>query len=101
MENKFREKLEPKIREKSVHLRTFAFTKLDFGRKVSAISGRAAWAVSLSPARVTADGKDPTCTAQPLGLCLDPWLLGPSTICADLRKPRLAQSWGGKQFRIS
>ncbi|XP_042092461.1 extended synaptotagmin-3 isoform X6 [Ovis aries] len=33
MENKFREKLEPKIREKSVHLRTFAFTKLYFGQK--------------------------------------------------------------------
>lgn len=42
MENKVREKLEPKIREKSVHLRTFKFTKLDFGRKVSAVSGRAA-----------------------------------------------------------
>lgn len=42
MENKVREKLEPKIREKSVHLRTFTFTKLDFGRKVSAASGRAA-----------------------------------------------------------
>lgn len=50
MENKFREKLEPKIREKSVHLRTFTFTKLDFGRKVSAVLGRPAWAVSLSPA---------------------------------------------------
>lgn len=35
MENKFREKLEPKIREKSAHLRTFAFTKLYFGQKVS------------------------------------------------------------------
>lgn len=35
MESKFREKLEPKIREKSVHLRTFTFTKLYFGQKVS------------------------------------------------------------------
>ena len=34
MENKVREKLEPKIREKSSHLRTFAFTKLYFGQKV-------------------------------------------------------------------
>ena len=42
MENKFREKLEPKIREKSVHLRTFAFTKLYFGQKVGALSGGAA-----------------------------------------------------------
>lgn len=42
MENKFREKLEPKIREKSVHLRTFAFTKLYFGQKVGAVSGGAA-----------------------------------------------------------
>lgn len=38
MENKFREKLQPKIREKSVHLRTFTFTKLCFGQKVSAVS---------------------------------------------------------------
>ncbi|XP_073088491.1 extended synaptotagmin-3-like isoform X6 [Manis javanica] len=30
MENKVREKLEPKIQEKSAHLRTFAFTKLYF-----------------------------------------------------------------------
>ena len=42
MENKFREKLEPKIQEKNVHLRTFTFTKLYFGQKVSAVSGRAA-----------------------------------------------------------
>lgn len=42
MENKFREKLEPKIREKNMHLRTFTFSKLYFGQKVSAVSGRAA-----------------------------------------------------------
>lgn len=42
MENKFREKLEPKIREKSMHLRTFTFTKLYFGQKVGAVSGGAA-----------------------------------------------------------
>jgi hypothetical protein len=35
MEDKIREKLEPKIREKSMHLRTFSFTKLYFGQKVS------------------------------------------------------------------
>ncbi|KAM8758784.1 extended synaptotagmin-3 [Rhynchonycteris naso] len=39
MENKFREKLEPKIREKSVHLRTFTFTKLYFGQKCPRING--------------------------------------------------------------
>ncbi|XP_020769067.2 extended synaptotagmin-3 [Odocoileus virginianus] len=39
MENKFREKLEPKIREKSVHLRTFAFTKLYFGQKCPRVNG--------------------------------------------------------------
>lgn len=43
MENKIREKLEPKIREKSVHLRTFTFTKLYFGQKVSDASERSAW----------------------------------------------------------
>nr|XP_012604575.1 extended synaptotagmin-3 isoform X3 [Microcebus murinus] len=39
MENKFREKLEPKIREKSVHLRTFTFTKLYFGQKCPRVNG--------------------------------------------------------------
>ncbi|XP_054942920.1 extended synaptotagmin-3 isoform X4 [Physeter macrocephalus] len=39
MENKFREKLEPKIREKNVHLRTFTFTKLYFGQKCPRING--------------------------------------------------------------
>lgn len=42
MENKFREKLEPKIREKSIRLRTFTFTKLYFGQKVGDVSGGAA-----------------------------------------------------------
>lgn len=41
MENKFREKLEPKIREKSIHLKTFTFTKLYFGQKVGDVSGGA------------------------------------------------------------
>ncbi|XP_061050589.1 extended synaptotagmin-3 isoform X3 [Eubalaena glacialis] len=39
MENKFREKLEPKIQEKNVHLRTFTFTKLYFGQKYPKING--------------------------------------------------------------
>ncbi|XP_057595541.1 extended synaptotagmin-3 isoform X4 [Hippopotamus amphibius kiboko] len=39
MENKFREKLEPKIREKSVYLRTFTFTKLYFGQKCPRVNG--------------------------------------------------------------
>ncbi|XP_036760162.2 extended synaptotagmin-3 isoform X12 [Manis pentadactyla] len=39
MENKVREKLEPKIREKSAHLRTFAFTKLYFGQKCPRVNG--------------------------------------------------------------
>lgn len=43
MENKVREKLEPKIREKSTHLRTFTFTRLYFGQKVGTASVRSAW----------------------------------------------------------
>ncbi|XP_033259993.1 extended synaptotagmin-3 isoform X2 [Orcinus orca] len=39
IENKFREKLEPKIREKNVHLRTFNFSKLYFGQKCPRING--------------------------------------------------------------
>ncbi|XP_007945732.1 extended synaptotagmin-3 [Orycteropus afer afer] len=39
MENKFREKLEPKIREKSTRLRTFTFTKLNFGQKCPRVNG--------------------------------------------------------------
>lgn len=39
MENKIREKLEPKIREKSIHLRTFTFTKLYFGQKCPKVNG--------------------------------------------------------------
>ncbi|XP_024606494.1 extended synaptotagmin-3 [Neophocaena asiaeorientalis asiaeorientalis] len=39
MENKFREKLEPKIREKNMHLRTFTFSKLYFGQKCPRING--------------------------------------------------------------
>ncbi|XP_058151020.1 extended synaptotagmin-3 [Dasypus novemcinctus] len=39
MENKLREKLEPKIREKSAHLRSFSFTKLYFGQKCPRVNG--------------------------------------------------------------
>uniref|UniRef100_A0A673TKX3 Extended synaptotagmin-3 n=1 Tax=Suricata suricatta TaxID=37032 RepID=A0A673TKX3_SURSU len=39
MESKFREKLEPKIREKSIHLKTFTFTKLYFGQKCPRVNG--------------------------------------------------------------
>lgn len=53
MENKIREKLEPKIREKSTHLRTFTFTRLYFGQKVSTALVQSAWTCraifSLSP----------------------------------------------------
>ncbi|XP_043853610.1 extended synaptotagmin-3 [Dromiciops gliroides] len=39
MEKKLREKLEPKIREKSTHLKTFTFTKLCFGQKCPKVNG--------------------------------------------------------------
>ena len=50
MENKFREKLEPKIREKSIHLKTFTFTKLYFGQKV----GDKRWVMSQEGQPVSA-----------------------------------------------
>lgn len=57
MENKFREKLEPKIREKSMHLRTFTFTKLYFGQKVGAVSGGAAGSSPPPRGGVTPDSQ--------------------------------------------
>lgn len=69
MENKVREKLEPKIREKSTYLRTFTFTKLYFGQKVSAALERSAWACCAAscwsascprPLRGSPNVKDPT-----------------------------------------
>ena len=87
MENKFREKLEPKIREKSVHLRTFAFTKLHFGQKVGAPWGRPAGPalpfflcprplpqVTNPTEKIPLDltGASPACPSQPLGLCRPP-----------------------------
>ncbi|KAM4821249.1 extended synaptotagmin-3 [Thomomys bottae] len=39
MENQIREKLEPKIRGKSAHLRTFTFTRLCFGQQCPRVNG--------------------------------------------------------------
>ncbi|XP_037381792.1 extended synaptotagmin-3 [Talpa occidentalis] len=55
MENKFREKLEPKIREKSVHLRTFTFTKLYFGQKCPRVNGVKAHTDKRNPRQVVLD----------------------------------------------
>nr|XP_035948027.1 extended synaptotagmin-3 isoform X1 [Halichoerus grypus] len=55
MENKFREKLEPKIREKSVHLRTFTFTKLYFGQKCPRVNGVKAHTNQRNRRRVVLD----------------------------------------------
>uniref|UniRef100_A0A2K6R2H3 Extended synaptotagmin-3 n=1 Tax=Rhinopithecus roxellana TaxID=61622 RepID=A0A2K6R2H3_RHIRO len=55
MESKFREKLEPKIREKSIHLRTFTFTKLYFGQKCPRVNGVKAHTNKCNRRRVTVD----------------------------------------------
>ncbi|XP_058408227.1 extended synaptotagmin-3 isoform X2 [Diceros bicornis minor] len=55
MENKFREKLEPKIREKSAHLRTFTFTKLYFGQKCPRVNGIKAHASKHNRRQVVLD----------------------------------------------
>nr|XP_025737459.1 extended synaptotagmin-3 isoform X3 [Callorhinus ursinus] len=55
MENKFREKLEPKIREKSIHLRTFTFTKLYFGQKGPRVNGVKAHTNQRNRRRVVLD----------------------------------------------
>uniref|UniRef100_A0A2I2YKT3 Extended synaptotagmin-3 n=1 Tax=Gorilla gorilla gorilla TaxID=9595 RepID=A0A2I2YKT3_GORGO len=55
MESKFREKLEPKIREKSIHLRTFTFTKLYFGQKCPRVNGVKAHTNTCNRRRVTVD----------------------------------------------
>ncbi|XP_027270066.1 extended synaptotagmin-3 isoform X2 [Cricetulus griseus] len=55
MENKVREKLEPKIREKSVHLRTFTFTKLYFGQKCPKVNGVKAHTDKCNRRKVTLD----------------------------------------------
>ncbi|XP_062971332.1 extended synaptotagmin-3 [Cynocephalus volans] len=55
MENKFREKLEPKIREKSIRLRTFTFTKLYFGQKCPRVNGVKAHTNKCNRRQVTLD----------------------------------------------
>ncbi|XP_016006668.2 extended synaptotagmin-3 isoform X2 [Rousettus aegyptiacus] len=55
MENKFREKLEPKIREKSVCLRTLTFTKLYFGQKCPRVNGVKAHTNKHNPRQVVLD----------------------------------------------
>ncbi|XP_012372960.1 extended synaptotagmin-3 [Octodon degus] len=55
MENKVREKLEPKIREKSTCLRTFTFTKLYFGQKCPRVTGVKAHTNKSNPRQVTLD----------------------------------------------
>uniref|UniRef100_A0A8C5KPD3 Extended synaptotagmin-3 n=1 Tax=Jaculus jaculus TaxID=51337 RepID=A0A8C5KPD3_JACJA len=55
MENKIREKLEPKIREKSTHLRTFTFTKLCFGQKCPRVNGVKAHTDKCNRRQVTLD----------------------------------------------
>ncbi|XP_032766074.1 extended synaptotagmin-3 [Rattus rattus] len=55
MENKIREKLEPKIREKSIHLRTFTFTKLYFGQKCPKVNGVKAHTDKYNRRKVTLD----------------------------------------------
>uniref|UniRef100_A0A8C0W636 Extended synaptotagmin-3 n=1 Tax=Castor canadensis TaxID=51338 RepID=A0A8C0W636_CASCN len=55
MEDKIREKLEPKIREKSMHLRTFSFTKLYFGQKCPRVNGVKAHTDKCNRRQVTLD----------------------------------------------
>ncbi|XP_055978067.1 extended synaptotagmin-3 [Sorex fumeus] len=55
IESKFREKLEPKIREKSAHLRSFAFTKLNFGQKCPRVNGVKAHTDQRNRRRVVLD----------------------------------------------
>ncbi|GAB1294565.1 Extended synaptotagmin-3 [Apodemus speciosus] len=74
MENKVREKLEPKIREKSVHLRTFTFTKLYFGQKCPKVNGVKAHTDKCNRRKVTLD----------LQICY----IGDCEICVELQKIR-------------
>ncbi|XP_051841585.1 extended synaptotagmin-3 [Antechinus flavipes] len=55
MEKKFREKLEPKIREKSIHLKTFTFTKLCFGQKCPKVNGVKAHTSQCNRRRIILD----------------------------------------------
>ncbi|XP_074070967.1 extended synaptotagmin-3 isoform X2 [Macrotis lagotis] len=55
MEKKIREKLEPKIREKSIHLKTFTFTKLCFGQKCPKVNGVKAHTSQCNRRRIMLD----------------------------------------------
>nr|XP_025034581.1 extended synaptotagmin-3 [Pelodiscus sinensis] len=55
MEKAFKEKVEPKIRAKNVHLRTCTFTKLDFGEKCPKINGVKAYTKEIDRRQVTLD----------------------------------------------
>lgn len=104
MENKFREKLEPKIREKSMHLRTFTFTKLYFGQKVGAVSGGAAGS-SPPPrggSRLTHRAPSPHLHVPVSGLRINPSASGPrTTVSAGSREAWLRDKRSGRKLHSS
>ncbi|XP_023787103.1 extended synaptotagmin-3 isoform X2 [Cyanistes caeruleus] len=55
MEKSFKEVLEPKIRAKSVHLKTCTFTKIHFGEKCPRINGIKAYTKEIDRRQVTLD----------------------------------------------
>ncbi|NXT99619.1 ESYT3 protein, partial [Buphagus erythrorhynchus] len=55
MEKTFKEVLEPKIRAKSVHLKTCTFTKINFGEKCPRINGIKAYTKEIDRRQVTLD----------------------------------------------
>ncbi|NXM66733.1 ESYT3 protein, partial [Serilophus lunatus] len=55
MEKTFKEVLEPKIRAKSVHLKTCTFTKIHFGEKCPRINGIKAYTKEIGRRQVTLD----------------------------------------------
>ncbi|NXQ57735.1 ESYT3 protein, partial [Anthoscopus minutus] len=55
MEKTFKEVLEPKIRSKSVHLKTCTFTKIHFGEKCPRINGIKAYTKEIDRRQVTLD----------------------------------------------
>ncbi|NXR93827.1 ESYT3 protein, partial [Hypocryptadius cinnamomeus] len=55
MEKTFKEVLEPKIRAKSVHLKTCTFTKIHFGEKCPRINGIKAYTKEIDRRQVTLD----------------------------------------------
>ncbi|XP_069861399.1 extended synaptotagmin-3 [Dipodomys merriami] len=119
MESKIREKLEPKIRGKSPHLRTFTFTKLYFGQKCPRVNGVQVHTDMCERRRVTLDLKisyvgDCEISAElqklragvngiqlqgTLRVILEPLLVdkpfvGAVTVCF-LQKPHLQINWTG------